>query len=100
MTAIDGDLVVISVDSILESPEQILPRAAMARKRDLDGYEEVFPGTGPAGIPNITDASIEGTAYLTYTVLPNSTYDVDACLSFCDRVEGCGMLPPSSPPST
>ncbi|KIJ33759.1 hypothetical protein M422DRAFT_182877 [Sphaerobolus stellatus SS14] len=35
------------------------------------------------------DASIEGTAYLTYTVVPNSTYNVDACLSFCNTVPGC-----------
>lgn len=38
------------------------------------------------------DGSIEGTAFLTYTVVPNITYSVDACLSFCNRVEGCGKL--------
>ncbi|KXN92682.1 hypothetical protein AN958_00352 [Leucoagaricus sp. SymC.cos] len=39
--------------------------------------------------PTDRDGSIEGTAYLTYTVVSNLTYSVDDCLRFCDRVDGC-----------
>ncbi|KAF8632774.1 hypothetical protein AX17_004761 [Amanita inopinata Kibby_2008] len=56
-------------------------------KRILPGYTQVFAGTGTG--PDDRDAAIEGTAYLTYTVVPNSTYNVDACLEFCNRVPGC-----------
>ncbi|KAF8147366.1 hypothetical protein K438DRAFT_2090621 [Mycena galopus ATCC 62051] len=34
------------------------------------------------------DASIEGTAYMTYTVVDNSTY-IQACLDYCAGIEGC-----------
>ncbi|TFK66960.1 hypothetical protein BDN72DRAFT_771355, partial [Pluteus cervinus] len=59
------------------------------KRRDIDGfsYEEVFSGSGVARSDR--DGSIQGTAYLTYTVVPNSTYNVDACLNFCDSVNGC-----------
>ncbi|KAJ7209444.1 hypothetical protein C8J57DRAFT_1608882, partial [Mycena rebaudengoi] len=35
------------------------------------------------------DASVEGTAYLTYTLVPNSTYNVDACLAWAATIDGC-----------
>jgi len=56
-------------------------------RRLLPGYEVVFEGTGTG--PDDRDASIQGTAYLTYTVVPNNTYNVDACLEFCNQVSGC-----------
>ena len=65
-------------------------RSLNLAKRLTSGYEQVFAGTGTG--PNDRDASIEGTAYLTYTVVDNSTYNVQQCLDFCDRVDGCGML--------
>ncbi|TFK68010.1 hypothetical protein BDN72DRAFT_858751 [Pluteus cervinus] len=58
-----------------------------SRKRMLDGYTTVFEGTGTG--PNDRDASIQGTAYLTYKVLDNSTYDVDGCQDFCNSVPAC-----------
>ena len=51
-------------------------------------YECVFSGTGTG--PNDRDASIEGTAYLTYNLVSNATYNVDACLRECDKVDICG----------
>jgi hypothetical protein len=57
-------------------------------KRTNSGYNQVFAGTGTG--PNDRDGSIEGTAYLTYTVVSNSTYNVDDCLAKCDSVSGCG----------
>ncbi|CAK5283446.1 unnamed protein product [Mycena citricolor] len=50
-----------------------------------DGFQELFSGL-PAGQH---DASIEGTAYLTYTVVPNSTYNVDACLDWAKTIKDC-----------
>lgn len=65
-------------------------RGGRRNTRDIDGfaYEEVFSGSGTARADR--DGSIQGTAYLTYTVVPNSTYNVDACLDFCNSVNGCG----------
>lgn len=80
VTAVDGKLM---QDFVPLSPTRrsLFPRL-------LDGYDVVFQGTGMG--PTDRDASIEGTAYLTYTVVPNNTYSVDDCLRFCDRVTGCG----------
>ncbi|KAF7760329.1 hypothetical protein Agabi119p4_11005 [Agaricus bisporus var. burnettii] len=79
VTAVDGKLI---QDFVPLSPTRrsLFPRL-------LDGYDVVFQGTGMG--PTDRDASIEGTAYLTYTVVPNNTYSVDDCLRFCDRVTGC-----------
>ncbi|KAG6852896.1 hypothetical protein C0991_008293 [Blastosporella zonata] len=56
-------------------------------KRQLSGYEQVFAGTGTG--PTDRDASIEGTAYLTYTLVNNATYNINDCLKFCTGVNGC-----------
>ncbi|KAF9472402.1 hypothetical protein BDN70DRAFT_909155 [Pholiota conissans] len=50
-------------------------------------YDLVFSGTGTG--PDDRDASIQGAAYLTFTVVDNSTYNVGACLDFCDSVSSC-----------
>ncbi|KAF8217198.1 hypothetical protein K438DRAFT_2082563 [Mycena galopus ATCC 62051] len=62
------------------------------RRRDIgrfgkrqSGFKELFSGLAPG----VHDASIEGTAYLTYTVVDNSTYNVQACLDYCAGIEGC-----------
>ncbi|KAJ7698061.1 hypothetical protein B0H17DRAFT_1197044 [Mycena rosella] len=62
------------------------------RRRDVgrfgkrqSGFEQVFAGL-PAGQH---DASIEGTAYLTYTVVNNATYNVDACLAWAATIPNC-----------
>ncbi|KAJ7867231.1 hypothetical protein B0H14DRAFT_3590403 [Mycena olivaceomarginata] len=49
------------------------------------GFEKLFDGL-PVGQH---DASIEGTAYLTYTVVNNATYNVQACLDWCAGINGC-----------
>jgi hypothetical protein len=56
-------------------------------KRLPSGYTQVFSGTGTD--PSDRDAAIEGTAYLTYSLVSNATYDVDDCLSFCDSTATC-----------
>ncbi len=82
VTAIDGELANSSVLALGSR------RSSGLSKRLLDGYQVAFEGTG---LDRATrDGSIEGTAYLTYTIVSNSTYNVDDCLRFCDRVPGCG----------
>lgn len=80
VTAVDGQLM-----------NETIPTNATRRslyRRLLDGYQVVFEGTGMGSSDR--DASIQGTAYLTYTLIPNNTYNVDDCLRFCDSVKGCG----------
>lgn len=88
VTAVDGDLTNSTVPA---SSSDSARRSSGLARRLLDGYKVAFEGTGTG--PTDRDGSIEGTAYLTYTVVPNNTYSVDDCLSFCDRVDGCGKLP-------
>ncbi|KAE9398947.1 hypothetical protein BT96DRAFT_976123 [Gymnopus androsaceus JB14] len=83
ITAVDGDLVNQTVPTNTTSSRRGLYEIA----RRNDNYEQVFSGTGTG--PDDRDAAIEGTAYLTYTVVSNATYDVDDCLDYCDSVEGC-----------
>ncbi|KAF8337155.1 hypothetical protein F5887DRAFT_1244600 [Amanita rubescens] len=89
VTAIDGRLV-----SSGDLVNQTLARrgAEMREKggyvvRDSSDYTLIFAGTGTG--PSDRDAAVEGTAYLTYTLVPNATYNVDACLDYCDRTQYC-----------
>lgn len=88
VTAVDGKIVDSNTTvSVLAASANVRRAPANLKKRIVDGYEQVFSGTGILSTDR--DGSIEGTAYLTYTVVSNATYDVDACLNFCNRVEGC-----------
>jgi len=90
VTAIDGRLV-----SSSDQANQTLARRGVERRekggyvaRDHSGYTLIFSGTGTS--PSDRDAAVEGTAYLTYTLVPNATYNVEACLDYCDRTQYCG----------
>lgn len=85
ITAVDGQLTAAGTANSTSSSRR---RSTEIFRRDASDYELVFSGTGTG--PNDRDGSIEGTAYLTFTLVPNSTYNVDACLAFCDSVELCG----------
>ncbi|KAF8054343.1 hypothetical protein FPV67DRAFT_1131368 [Lyophyllum atratum] len=85
VTALDGQ-VVDSGTTVSLLSAKARPTVDLSR-RTVAGYEQVFAGTGTRLTDR--DGSIEGTAYLTYTVVSNATYDVDACLNFCSRVNGC-----------
>jgi len=85
ITAIDGELTNATISNNTSST---ISRRSFLTTRSVDDYEIMFQGTGTG--PNDRDGSIEGTAYLTFTILPNATYDVPGCLSFCDHVNGCG----------
>ncbi|PFH49726.1 hypothetical protein AMATHDRAFT_76043 [Amanita thiersii Skay4041] len=86
ITALDGAPVSLEVSSLQRRANGNVISSNIA-KRMIDGYEIVFDGTGT--LLTDRDASIEGTAYLTYTVVSNTTYNIDACLEFCNQVDGC-----------
>ncbi|KAG6829651.1 hypothetical protein H0H87_010592 [Tephrocybe sp. NHM501043] len=81
VTAVDGQVVANGTNV------PVVSSRASKFKRTVSGYEQVFAGTGSKD--GDRDGSIEGTAYLTYTVVNNATYNVDDCLAFCNRVNGC-----------
>ncbi|KAF7333709.1 hypothetical protein MVEN_02327200 [Mycena venus] len=88
VTAIDGVLTSSTVADVTgsTSSHRRRPRHYFGRfdRRQL-GFEEIF-----ADLPaNQHDAAIEGTAYLTYTLVPNSTYNIDACLAWAATIDGC-----------
>ncbi|KIK61867.1 hypothetical protein GYMLUDRAFT_72930 [Collybiopsis luxurians FD-317 M1] len=85
VTALDGTLVNASVSSTTRRGLTNVP--SHLTRRNNSNYELVFWGTGTG--PNDRDASIEGTAYLTYTLVSNDTYNIDDCLAKCDSVDGC-----------
>jgi len=84
------DTAITAVDGQLTNGTSSRRRSTGYSRRSASDYDLVFSGTGTG--PNDRDGSIEGTAYLTFTLVPNSTYNVDACLAFCDSVELCGSL--------
>ncbi|KAJ7578264.1 hypothetical protein C8J56DRAFT_835951 [Mycena floridula] len=82
-TAIDGKLTHQAV-----TRRDVLERTSgPSDKRSIANYTLIFSGTGVS--PNDRDGSIEGTAFLTFTTVNNSTYNVEACLDFCDGIEQC-----------
>lgn len=83
VTAVDGT---VTNSTIAEVTSSSTSRRDIGRfgKRQTK-YEQVFAGL-PAGQH---DASLQSSAYLTYTVVNNATYNVDACTSWCTTVKGC-----------
>ncbi|KAF8626637.1 hypothetical protein AX15_004777 [Amanita polypyramis BW_CC] len=85
VTAMDGEL------TLLGSPNQSLARrnenVTKGGAHIRTDYTQIFVGNGTG--PSDRDAAIEGTAYLTYTLVPNSTYNVDVCLDYCNNMDGC-----------
>lgn len=86
VTAVDGEL--LPPVSSTTSRRAFVPGAL--DRRSPDKYTLVFNGTGTD--PDDRDASIRGTGYLTFTTVDNSTYNIDACLSFCNSISTCGRL--------
>ncbi|KAF7369338.1 hypothetical protein MVEN_00262300 [Mycena venus] len=84
VTAVDGTVTNSSIADVSASNSTRRRDVGRFGKRQ-SGFEKVFDGL-PA---DQHDASIQGTAYLTYTVVNNATYNVDACLKWCATVPGC-----------
>ena len=84
VTAVDGQI----INDDTETRRSSLKRSNGFAKRSSSDYVLVFSGTGTG--PNDRDAAVEGSAYLTYSLISNSTYGVDQCFAKCDQVEICG----------
>ncbi|KAJ7853310.1 hypothetical protein B0H14DRAFT_3108485 [Mycena olivaceomarginata] len=84
VTAIDGTVTNSTIAEVSAGNSARRRNAGRFGKRQ-SGFKKIFDGK-PA---DQKDASIEGTAYLTYTVVPNSTYNVDACLNWAAKIDGC-----------
>ena len=89
VSAVDGNLTgadLVNVTTIADdgSASDSVSRRSVSR----DSFHEVFAGTGTGN--DDRDCAIEGTAYLTYKLVSNSTYNVDDCLDYCAGVDGCG----------
>lgn len=83
VTAVDGKLM---TQNISDSNSTDMPQGA--GRRASSDYYMVFNGTAT------NDAAIVGTAYLTFTVVSNSSYaqGLEECFIFCDKTDGCGAF--------
>src|SRR6266576_149908 len=85
VTAVDGVATNSTNTTVSKRGENTLQKK---RQELIDDYYEVFAGTGTE--PNDRDAAIEASAYLTYTVVSNYTYNAIDCLQFCDSIQEFG----------
>lgn len=86
VTAVDGQLTAAGSSDSSSTRRSFTGNPIVSRSPS--DYETVFTGSGTG--PSDRDASIEGTAYLTFTLVNNATYNINDCLAFCDGVEQCG----------
>ncbi|KAH6904684.1 hypothetical protein BKA70DRAFT_528375 [Coprinopsis sp. MPI-PUGE-AT-0042] len=88
VTAVDGELTEAGSDPTIRVTSQATPSRRAVEKRAISDYQQVFEGTGLRA-DSSRDASIQGTAYLTFTIVNNATYNVADCLNFCSSVSQC-----------
>ncbi|TFK70891.1 hypothetical protein BDN72DRAFT_500502 [Pluteus cervinus] len=85
----DAAPAVISPAAAAAAASKLPARSTLSKRGVQDDYTETFTGTGTG--PSDRDASIQGINYITFTVIQSATYDVDACLEFCNGVQNCGF---------
>ncbi|KAJ7486596.1 hypothetical protein FB451DRAFT_1362915 [Mycena latifolia] len=85
VTAVDGTTTNTTIAAAANGTRR---RRNVGRFGKRQEFEQVFAPL-PAGQH---DASIQGTAYLTYTVVNNATYNVQACLDWCEGIDGCDFV--------
>ncbi|KAF7360994.1 hypothetical protein MSAN_01129600 [Mycena sanguinolenta] len=83
VTAIDGTVTNTTVSDVAPNSNSKRRRRRFGKRQS--GFEKIFDGLAA----DQHDASIEGTAYLTYTVVSNATYNVQDCLDWCTTIQGC-----------
>ncbi|KAJ7728237.1 hypothetical protein B0H16DRAFT_1894204 [Mycena metata] len=85
VTAVDGTLTNSTIADLSAANSTRRRRNIGRFGKRQSGFEQVF-----AGLPaDQHDASMQGTAYLTYTVVDNAIYNVQACTDWCSTVDGC-----------
>ncbi|KAF7304180.1 hypothetical protein MIND_00650100 [Mycena indigotica] len=84
VTAMDGKVMNPNT-TVAAVAGSTIDAAGIAKRDATKDFTKLFDGL-PA---DQHDGAIEGTAYLTYTLVPNSTYNVAACLAWCETVDGC-----------
>lgn len=89
VTAVDGTILSKKQTVSTTSVQNVRRGTEQPSRRAISDYTQVFTGNG-ASATSPHDASIQGTAYLTYTVVNNSTYNIAACLDFCSSIPTCG----------
>jgi len=97
VTAVDGELTEAGTSSqrrslsgsAVAAPvwEPRFNKGNVVQSRGVNDYIKVFEASTAE-----RDASIQGTAYLTYKLVSNSTYNVNDCLAFCDSVRECRFV--------
>jgi hypothetical protein len=89
VSAVDGSVTGVSVVNATTANIDSTANVTLSRRSDFSrsDFHQVF-----ARSDSDRDCAIEGTAYLTYKLISNATYDENACINFCASVEGCGML--------
>ena len=95
LTAVDGTLTTDGDDGSSRRRRSFSDSERLTSRDWTSNYELVFSGTG-SGLWD-RDAAVEGTAYLTYSLVSNATYNVDDCLKKCDEEEMCGKYTLHSP---
>ncbi|KAF7334515.1 hypothetical protein MVEN_02281000 [Mycena venus] len=84
VTAIDGTVTNSTIGGVSAGNSTRRRDVGRLGKRQSK-FEKIFDGL-PA---DQHDASIQGTAYLTYTVVNNATYNIQACLDWCAGINEC-----------
>ena len=88
VSAVDGELTGVDVVNVTSanSDGSSLSKRAVSRS----DFHQVFAGSGTGAQDR--DCAVEGTAYLTYKLVSNATYNENDCIDFCASVDGCGMF--------
>ncbi|KAJ7648014.1 hypothetical protein FB45DRAFT_895035 [Roridomyces roridus] len=95
VTALDGTALNATVADVTSSTSTRRRSSPLLAREPAEpfvkrtrSYTQVFSGQAPG----VEDAYVDGTAYLTYKLVNNGTYNVQECLDFCDSVDGCQFV--------
>ncbi|KAF8186315.1 hypothetical protein BJ912DRAFT_927225 [Pholiota molesta] len=88
--AVDGQITTPGSTNSTDIPTRRSFSRHAPSRRSPRAYELAFSGSGTG--PNDRDASIHGTAFLTFTTVNNATYNIARCEAFCDTIDNCGFV--------
>ncbi|KAF8178700.1 hypothetical protein BJ912DRAFT_649320 [Pholiota molesta] len=87
VTAVDGQITTAGSANSTDIPTRRSFSRHAPSRRSPRAYELAFSGSGTG--PSDRDASIHGTAFLTFTTVNNATYNIADCEAFCDTTDNC-----------